>query len=60
MEDQLTAVGKTLEETANAFREADPDLFELRPDEGPDGAEIGKDAFLALILNHHLGAYLGT
>ncbi|WP_089723734.1 tubulin-like doman-containing protein [Candidatus Thiosymbion oneisti] len=60
MEEALTAAGKTLEEIALAFKDAEPDLFELRLDEGPDGAEIGKDAFLALILNHHLGAYLGT
>ncbi|WP_133510187.1 tubulin-like doman-containing protein [Candidatus Thiosymbion oneisti] len=60
MEEALTAAGKTLEEMALAFKDAEPDLFELRLDEGPDGAEIGKDAFLALILNHHLSAYLGT
>ncbi len=60
MEEQLTAAGKTLEEMAEDFRQANPDLFAVRLEQGGAGGEIGSGGFMALIMNHYLKPLLVT
>jgi len=65
MEEQLNAQGKTLEDMADAFRDANPGLFELQledpyNDDRQAGAAIGNEGFMVLIMTHFLKPYLGT
>lgn len=54
IEETLVGQGTTLEDAAESFRADHPELFETRLSEAPTGAEIGKDAFLSLVLNHYM------
>lgn len=60
MEEALAAEGKTLEEMTAAFKDQHPNLFEVQLQLGPGGAEMDKDAFLALIMSHHLRPFMGS